>query len=327
MVSLFAIFPSGAMWSNLVRLTTTTFNKPTFNRSQASSLPAAMRPSAPLHTASRATNAARVNFQDTKRETPRSNESWKASWHSKPSFYFQQYNNGWLAAIAAGIFAQQATQDNNSDSDKEKDSKSIEQAAPKSLITQFQDFWTRIPHNPMVWFDDNFHEVQAGKCYRSKTLPPEALEKHIQEAGIKVILNLREADDKAVWFAKEKEIAQRNGVELHTVTLAGQRLPTQAEVASIIDIFNNAKGPILIHCQAGADRTGLGAALWIAEKMGGSLEDALAQQRLKYGHIKYIYPNMRRFTKIWYQLKAENGNNWREALKAYQPADYAPKAA
>lgn len=65
---------------------------------------------------------------------------------------------------------------------------------------------------------------------------------------------------------------------------AGREL-TQAQAANLIAILDRAEKPVLIHCKAGADRSGLASALYVAAvaKLG---EDAAEQQiSIRYGHI------------------------------------------
>jgi protein tyrosine/serine phosphatase len=54
----------------------------------------------------------------------------------------------------------------------------------------------------------------------------------------------------------------------------------------LVDIVQNAKKPILIHCKAGADRTGLVSALYLY-----SIGDKNASRMLslKYGHFPYLF--------------------------------------
>lgn len=72
----------------------------------------------------------------------------------------------------------------------------------------------------------------------------------------------------------------------------------------MLQIFDTAQLPIMIHCQGGADRTGEAAAIWIMEKMAGSKKDALAALSWRYGHI--ACPNKDALIKAW------GGRKWLE---------------
>jgi protein tyrosine phosphatase (PTP) superfamily phosphohydrolase (DUF442 family) len=174
--------------------------------------------------------------------------------------------------------------------------------------------------NPITWFNNNFYTVQEGACYRSKTLAPAVLEKVINEKHIKTILNLRE--DHGYWFELEKAVAQKLGVALKTVTLDGKQLPTQKQLQEIFELFNKSAQPILIHCQAGADRTGLAAAFWKLTQENASLADALAQQVPSKGHFEWRYPFMRKCTQILKGIKEDREKNkllnaWSDVLIEY----------
>lgn len=174
--------------------------------------------------------------------------------------------------------------------------------------------------NPVTWFNDNFSAVQEGACYRSKTVSPEALKNYIEKFGIKTILNLREAS--GVWFEKEDAAAKAAGVALKTITLNGRALPTTDDVIKIFKLFENKEAhPILIHCQAGADRTGLAAAFWKLTQQNASLDQALAEQVASKGHFEWRFPMMKKFTHIIHGIKqkiaAQGYTTWQEALSGY----------
>lgn len=177
--------------------------------------------------------------------------------------------------------------------------------------------------NPVTWFNDNFSAVQEGVCYRSKTVSPEALKKYISDFKIKTILNLREAS--GVWFEKEDAVVKAAGIALETITLNGRALPSQDAMIKIFKLFENqAAQPILIHCQAGADRTGLAAAFWKLTQQNASLEDALAQQVPSRGHFEWRFPMMKKFTEIIHEIKSKS-TTWQEALGNYNHNDEMQK--
>lgn len=168
--------------------------------------------------------------------------------------------------------------------------------------------------NPMTWYTDNFYEVEKGKCYRSKTVSPRALEKYIKQYDIKTILNLREKS--GIWFEKEKEVAQRLGVTLKTISLDSEKLPSNESIKEIFSTFENNKKAILIHCQAGVDRTSLAAAFWKLTQQNASLRESLDQMTPSYGHFEWSRPMMRKFIHTIDALKKQS-NSWPEALNKY----------
>jgi len=148
--------------------------------------------------------------------------------------------------------------------------------------------------NPRTWFNKNFHVVDQGRCYRSKTLDKKSLEWVIKEHGIKTILNVREDDSSAQWYKDEIETAQKHGVELISVPLNGRATPSKQHIDSIVHVFQNSKSPLLIHCQAGADRTGFVAGLWEIVMNGSTLQKALKQLSIFRGHYQFVFPKMKK---------------------------------
>ena len=96
--------------------------------------------------------------------------------------------------------------------------------------------------------------------------------------------------------------------------MSARRLPHKKDLATLLNLYENAPRPILVHCHSGADRTGEAAALWILDQQKKRRKDALKQLRLKYGHLKFKRPSKRFFIKIW------NGRKW--ALNQYNPKLY-----
>jgi undecaprenyl-diphosphatase len=56
-------------------------------------------------------------------------------------------------------------------------------------------------------------------------------------------------------------------------------------VHELLELFAMAPRPVLLHCQAGADRSGLAAALWKTMIDGAPASEARRQLSLRYGHV------------------------------------------
>ena len=60
----------------------------------------------------------------------------------------------------------------------------------------------------------------------------------------------------------------------------------------LLDTFTTGEHPILIHCQAGADRAGAASAIWRMTVAGDDRQDALEELDCRYGHFKEFTPAM-----------------------------------
>ena len=71
-------------------------------------------------------------------------------------------------------------------------------------------------------------------------------------------MNLRGEHPDEPWYEEEKEVCAN--VKHYSIPLSSSREPDEAAIRQLIEIFKNARR--VIHCQAGADRSGLAAAMW-----------------------------------------------------------------
>ncbi len=131
----------------------------------------------------------------------------------------------------------------------------------------------------------NFHPITVGEAYRSAQMDRDELEYYINKYHFKSILNLRGKDPEEDWYNEEVKITSEYGLTHYDMALSASRELTDQEVKRLIEIFESAPRPILIHCKSGADRSGLVAAMWkvIVDKQ--PKEEAKNQLSLLYGHI------------------------------------------
>lgn len=131
----------------------------------------------------------------------------------------------------------------------------------------------------------NFHVVSNGQVYRAAQMDGQALVRWHQQHGIASILNLRGENTGEDWYETERAVSERLGITHIDFRMSAQKELTQPEVEALMKIMQDAPKPMLIHCMAGADRTGLASAMYVAgiEKLG---EDAAERQlSLTYGHV------------------------------------------
>jgi protein tyrosine/serine phosphatase len=135
---------------------------------------------------------------------------------------------------------------------------------------------------------DNFHVVSPGQVYRSSQMNSNALAQIIHEYGIKSILNLRGEKPKDAWYPDETNTASQLGVKHFDFALSAAREVTDKEIEQILAIIRDAPKPVLIHCQAGADRTGLVSALYCLAIESQTPVEADKQLTVWYGHVPLL---------------------------------------
>jgi len=133
----------------------------------------------------------------------------------------------------------------------------------------------------------NFHAVEKGVVYRSSLLGSEKLEQAVDRLGVKTVLNLCGEQPGVEWYEGEVEVSRRRGVKFVNMALSANTALDAAQLAKLTDALRDAPKPLLIHCRAGSDRTGLASAIYVATH-GGSYHDAQNQLSLYYGHFPYL---------------------------------------
>jgi len=133
----------------------------------------------------------------------------------------------------------------------------------------------------------NFHEVEKGVIYRSSWLGAEGLEKAIARQGVKSVLNLCGEHPGDAWYDGEMAVARRQGITFRSFSFSANTELGAKQVAELVEALRDAPKPLLIHCRAGSDRTGLACAIYVASR-GGSYRDACEQLSLYYGHFPYF---------------------------------------
>jgi undecaprenyl-diphosphatase len=131
----------------------------------------------------------------------------------------------------------------------------------------------------------NFHAITVGEAYRSAQLDNDELAYYVKKYQIKSILNLRGKNSASTWYKDEISFSLKNNVVHYDVALSAYNTPQAAVVSNLMDIFKHAPRPLLMHCQAGADRSGLVAAMWKVVVDKTSKIEADNQLSILYGHL------------------------------------------
>lgn len=161
----------------------------------------------------------------------------------------------------------------------------------------------------MLW-TTNFHPVIAGELYRSSQPSAATIAAFQKQYGIKTIINLRGDNSGRHWYDNEVAEAKELNINHIDFRMSSGRELTQEQAAQLVEIMRDAPKPILIHCQAGADRTGLASALYLAAIAKANETTAENQMSIYYGHLPLsftrAYAMDRTFEKLepWLGLSA-----------------------
>ena len=141
-----------------------------------------------------------------------------------------------------------------------------------------------VDHGAVRAVYSNFYDLGGG-MYRSSQPSPAQLRKYRDSLGLSSVINLRGAHGYGS-YALEKEACAQLGIALHDVKLYSRTPPEVEEVHAMDELFKKIEYPALLHCKSGADRAGLGAALYRILHLGHLVEEAMNELSWKYGHFK-----------------------------------------
>ncbi len=144
-------------------------------------------------------------------------------------------------------------------------------AAPLSLVLR-----------PVV--SSNLGTVVPGRVIRAAQ-PTTQLPQIIKDYQLASILNLRGGSFRDTWYSSEVETAQASGVAFFDFPMSPTRRPSRRELLTLIDFFDHCQYPLLIHCKAGADRTGLASAVYLMMKQDQPPRQAISAFTIYHGHI------------------------------------------
>lgn len=134
------------------------------------------------------------------------------------------------------------------------------------------------------WLDGNVGVLDPGLVIRAAQ-PTTQLARLIKDNHLESILNLRGGSPRDPWYVAEVHTAQASGVDFFDLPLSPTRRPTRADLLRLIDVLDRCSYPLLIHCKAGADRTGLASAIYLMTRKGESPREAARAFTLFHSHV------------------------------------------
>ena len=165
----------------------------------------------------------------------------------------------------------------------------------------------------------NFGVVEEGRVYRSGELTTTALESVVKEHGIRTVIDFGAHDKDPAGERREQQTADLLGVKRVVLNLEGDATGDPNRYVEALRLMNDPEAqPVLVHCAAGAQRTGCAVALYRSLVEGWDDERALSEA-LDYRHDPADNPRMPAMYKTWKD----------EIERAYESGgsiDYAPPA-
>lgn len=123
------------------------------------------------------------------------------------------------------------------------------------------------------WGSGNYGTVVPGRIYRSAQPSASGLTRVLKRDGIKTVLNLRGANPDQAWYRSETLATIAAGSTQIDFPMSSDQWLSREQATALLEIFDTADYPILVHCEWGAERTGLVAAICALLRPGSSLED------------------------------------------------------
>lgn len=123
-----------------------------------------------------------------------------------------------------------------------------------------------------------FGVVHQGRLYRCGEITPAQLERVTKQHGVRTVLSL--LDPSAPESVAERAAAERLGLRWLNVPLTGDgasRPEDRDKIRTIL--FDDSNAPLLVHCAAGANRTGLACGMYRVHRDGWTYERALDEMR------------------------------------------------
>lgn len=128
-----------------------------------------------------------------------------------------------------------------------------------------------------------FRSVREG-VYRAPQMHEDLLARTITEHGIRTIVCLRGAGKASRQSARA---AFATGAAFWIVPMSATHLPPPATLLAVWDVAERAERPLILHCRAGVDRSGLASAIIILHDTGDLAEARGQLNLIPYGHMAW----------------------------------------
>ena len=134
----------------------------------------------------------------------------------------------------------------------------------------------------------NIHTVDPGVAYRSAQLTPTQLANLVRDKHLRAVINLRGASPGSRWYDDELAVTAQAGLQHYDLRLSANTEPNDSLVSHLRRLLREVPRPFLLHCEGGADRSGLASALYDLDVRGLAAEVAAEQFTFRYGHFPWF---------------------------------------
>lgn len=125
----------------------------------------------------------------------------------------------------------------------------------------------------------------ADGVLRSAQPGEDRLARHIEHHGLRTIVCLRGPGDGA---AESARAALATGAEFWSIPMSATRPPDAPTLRALWRVAAAAERPLLLHCRAGVDRTGLASALVVLHDTGDLARAREQLALLPHGHLGWF---------------------------------------
>jgi hypothetical protein len=177
-----------------------------------------------------------------------------------------------------------------------------------------------------VLLGTNFHTVIPGAVYRTAQPSAERLASLVRTYGIRTIVNLRGCCDPYPWYLEECVGANRLNLSQEDLPFSATRLPSVDAVRHLVEVLDRSEKPLLLHCNRGADRSGMAATMALLLQTDMSVEKARGQLAPLYGHMALARTaNIDRFFDLYEEWLAREGLEHSPAVfRRWAVQEYCP---
>ncbi len=134
----------------------------------------------------------------------------------------------------------------------------------------------------------NFHIVTKDVLYRSGQMDKDEFVYYTEKYHIKSVINLRGKQSNKSWYKEEVKLSKEMGIVHYDFRIPSDRVVAAKKLVRLIGLLEKLPKPILVHCKAGADRSGLISAVWEYSVEKEKPSKASEQLSLLYFHFPYL---------------------------------------